>query len=187
VGREARPPGVPSPSLMQLIERFIRRAAMCIIAIFAIAFVAFVFAMLVDDGDFLLRFYGPKRLLEILAGPVVAFITLMIIIIRARKDADAGGSRNSFIALLTFGVALVSVFRAYGRKYGRDAWVLLFLLSGTWSLMLLWIVVPRGEPTSACPACGSIRLPYLLFMSGLWAWLGISLWRAAAARARPVG
>ena len=171
---------------MQVVERVIRRVAMGIIAIFMIALVALVLAMLAD-GDMLLRFYGGKRLLLILVGPVVAFVTLMIIIIRARKDADAGGSRSRFIALFTFGVALVSVFRAYGRKYGRDAWVLLFLLSGTWSLTLLWIVFPRGGPTSACPDCGSIRLPYLLFMSALWAWLGISLWRAAGARARTVG
>jgi hypothetical protein len=172
---------------MHVLERLIRRAAMGIIAIFAIAFVAFVFASLVEDRDSLLRFYGGRRLLQILVGPVVAFFTLMIIIIRAQKDADAGGSRSSFIALLAFGFALVSVFRAYGRKYGRDAWVLLFLLSGTWSVILLWIVVPRGDPTSACPTCGSIRLPYLLFMSGLWGWLGISLWRAAAARVRKPG
>jgi len=171
---------------MRVAERLISGVAMTIIGIFLIAFVAFVVAMLVDDGDMLLRFYGGKRLLQILVGPVAAFVTLMFIIIRARKDADAGGSRSSFIALLSFGVALVSVFRAYGRKYGRDAWVILFLLSGTWSLILLWIVVPRGGPTSACPDCGSIRLPYLLFMSALWGLLGISLWRAAGARARTV-
>ena len=93
---------------MHVVERLIRRVAMGVIAIFAIALVAFVLAMLVDDRDMLLRFYGGKRLLEILVGPVVAFVTLMIIIVRARKDADAGGSRSSFIALLTFGVALVS-------------------------------------------------------------------------------
>jgi len=171
---------------MSAVARLIRRVAMVIIAIFMIALVGLVLAMLVHDRDMLLRFYGGKRLLEILVGPVVAFVTLMIIIIRAGKDADAGGSRSSFIALLGFGVALVSVFRAYGRKYGRDAWVLLFLLSGTWSVTLLWIAFPRGGPTSGCPACGSFRLAYLLFMSVLWAWLGISLWRAAGARARTV-
>lgn len=169
---------------MHIVERLIRRVAIGIIGVFLIAFVAFVVATMVDDGDALVRFYGGKRLLQILIGPVAAFVTLVIIILRARKDADAGGSRSSFIALLTFGVALVSVFRAYGRKYGRDAWVILFLLSGTWSLILLWIVFPRGGPTSACPDCGSIRLPYLLFMSALWGLLGISLWRAAGARAK---
>jgi hypothetical protein len=168
---------------MHVVERVIRRVAIGIIAIFVIAFVAFVLAMLVDDRVMLLRFFTGKRLLEILVGPVLAFVTLMMIIVRARKTTDAGGTRSSFIALLNFGVALASVFRAYGRKYGRDAWVLLFLLSGTWSLTLLWIAFPRGGPTSACPACGSIRLPYLLFMSALWAWLGIALWRAAGARA----
>ena len=161
--------------------------AMRIIAIFLIAFVAFVIATVVADRDALLGFYGGKRLLQVLVGPVVAFATLMRIILRARKDADAGASRSRFIALLTFGLALVSVFRAYGRKYGRDAWVVLFLLSGTWSLILLWIVFPRGGPTSACPDCGSIRLPYLLFMSALWSLLGISLWRAAGSRVSGAG
>jgi hypothetical protein len=161
-----------------MAERLIR-VAMGIIGIFLIAFVAFVIAMLVHDGARLLQFYGGTRLLQILAGPVVAFVTLTFIVVRAGKDADAGGSRSSFVALLAFGAALVPVFRGHGRKYGRDAWVILFLLSGTWSLILLWMVFPRGGPTSACPDCGSVRLPYLLFMSALWGLLGVSLWRAA--------
>lgn len=94
---------------MKVIERLIRRVAMGIIAIFMIAFVTFVLAALVHDRNMLLRFYGGKRLLQILAGPVVAFVTLVIIIIRSRQNADAGGSRSGVIALLSFGVAIVSV------------------------------------------------------------------------------
>ncbi len=164
------------------VERLIRRVATGIIAIFLIFFVAFVVAALVSDGNKLLGFYG-GRWLEILLGPVAAFVTLTVIVIRARTGADAGSSRSSFIALLAFGAALTSTFRAYGRKYGRDVWVILFLLSGTCSLILLWIVFPRGGPGSACPACGSIRLPYLFFMSALWGALAVSLWRAAGSRA----
>lgn len=167
---------------MHLVERIIRWVGATIIGIFLLAFVAFVVAMLVDDWEFFLRFYGGKRLLQVLTGPVAALVTLTIIIIRVKKDSDAGSSRSSFIALVAFGAAIVSTFRAYGRRFGRDLWVVLFLLSGTWSLILLWMVFPRGGPTSPCPDCGSIRLPYLLFMSALWAWLGIAVWRAAGQR-----
>ena len=165
-----------------MVERLIRRAASAIIAIFLLAFVAFVLAVLLDDWEFFLGHYGGTRLLEILAGPVTALVTLTVIVIRSKENADAGSSRGSVTALLALGGAIVSTFRAYGRKFGRDPWVVLFLLSGTWSLVLLWIVFPGDGPTSACPDCDSIRLPYLLFMSALWAWLAAAAWRAAGRR-----
>lgn len=169
---------------MHIVERVIRRVAMGIIGIFLVAFVAFVIGTLIEDGGLLLRFYGASRLLQILLGPVTAFVALIVVIRRTGRDADAGSSRRSFRALAAFGAAIVSVFRLYGAKYGRDAWVILFLISGTWSLVLLWIVAPRGGPGSGCPDCGSIRLPYLLFMTALWSILAISVWRAAGAAPR---
>lgn len=166
------------------MERLIRRAGRVIIGTFLLAFVTFVVATLVDDWEFFLRSYGGTLLLQVLAGPVSALVTLTIIVIRSKEPSDAGSSRRSFVALRDFGAAVVSTFGAYGRRFGRDRWIVVFLLSGTWSLILLWMVFPRGGPASACPDCGSIRLPYLLVMSALWAWLGSGCWRAAGRRDR---
>lgn len=159
-------------------ERVIRRIAAVIIALFLLAFAAFVFLSLFDDPARLLRFLreavATPGFWLVLLGPVGFWISVMIVALRLPRkarsmDMGALGRRLHLGNLL-------EAFRQYRRHFGFDLVLWSVVISGTLSTLLLWLAAAGARQSMTA---------WLIFMTLLWS--SFATWLLFFSRPRASG